>query len=251
MPWLWAGGFPRGGGPELTMGAAFGRSVEFAFDCPMVEPSDTALDPSAAGAVGPASVREGSAALDRAMDRYSRGDDAVFSDLYRRGAPRVRGFLIRLGGDVALADDLTQETFLRVHRARGSFAATAAALPWLFAIARNAFRDHVRRAQTRATVTQRSSEEDGSALLEAAPETRGDETLAAREMLDIVRRTLDAMPALQREAFVLIRFEGLSVSEAAQVLGATEGAVKIRAFRAYEILREALREMRGEAGKGS
>jgi RNA polymerase sigma-70 factor (ECF subfamily) len=48
------------------------------------------------------------------------------------------------------------------------------------------------------------------------------------------------MTVLQREAFVLIRFEGLSVSEAAQVLGATEAAVKIRAFRAYEALRAAL-----------
>ena len=62
--------------------------------------------------------------------RGSRGDDAAFSDLYRQGAPRVRGFLTRLSGDPALADDLTQDTFLRVHRARGNFAAGAAALPW-------------------------------------------------------------------------------------------------------------------------
>jgi len=55
-----------------------------------------------------------------------------------------------------------------------------------------------------------------------------------------VRATLEQMTALQREAFVLIRFEGMSVSQAAQVLGATEAAVKIRAFRAYEALRAAL-----------
>ena len=62
----------------------------------------------------------------------------------------------------------------------------------------------------------------------------------ASETLDVVRVTLAEMTVLQREAFVLIRFEGLSVSEAAQVLGATEAAVKIRAFRAYEALRAAL-----------
>jgi RNA polymerase sigma-70 factor (ECF subfamily) len=59
-------------------------------------------------------------------------------------------------------------------------------------------------------------------------------------MLDIVQATLADLPALQRDAFTLIRFEGLSVAEAAQVLGTTEGAVKVRAFRAYEALRAAL-----------
>ena len=55
-----------------------------------------------------------------------------------------------------------------------------------------------------------------------------------------MRRTLDALPVLQREAFILIRFEGLSVAEAAEVQGVGESAVKVRAFRAYEALRAAL-----------
>ena len=63
---------------------------------------------------------------------------------------------------------------------------------------------------------------------------------AANETLEIVRRTLDRLPAIQREAFVLLRFEGLSVRQAAQVLGASEAAVKVRAFRAYEALRSAI-----------
>jgi RNA polymerase sigma-70 factor (ECF subfamily) len=70
--------------------------------------------------------------------------------------------------------------------------------------------------------------------------------LVARETLDLVRQELRSMPVLQREAFVLLRFEGLSVSEAAHVLGATEAAVKVRAFRAYEALRAALAR---EAGR--
>lgn len=146
---------------------------------------------------------------------------------------------MRLSGDMALADDLTQETFLRVHRARGAFAAGAAAVPWILAIARNALRDSARRAQARPRLRANAPEDDAPAG-EAAPDDRGDEVLAAREMMGIVERTLAAMPPLHREAFVLLRFEGLSVSEAAAVLGATEGAVKVRAFRAYEALREAL-----------
>jgi RNA polymerase sigma-70 factor (ECF subfamily) len=171
------------------------------------------------------------------MDRYARGDDPAFDDVYRRAAPRVRGFLLRLCGDTSVADDLTQETFLRVHNARGRFEPGAAALPWLFAIARNAFLDSKRRDAVRRTEDPPG---DGSAEPEAGAEARGDEVLAAREVMDLVRATLDGLTPLQREAFVLLRFEGMSVSEAAQVLGTTESAVKVRAFRAYEALREAL-----------
>ncbi len=183
-------------------------------------------------------------ALTSVMDRYARGDDPAFDDLYRLGAPRVRGFLLRLCGDLALADDLMQETFIRVHRGRGSFARGAAALPWMLAIARNALRDHARRAQVRPAAYRGDKGNDEPALGEAPPDARGDEVLAGREMLEVVRNVLQDLPVLQREAFVLLRFEGMSVSEAAQVLGTTEGAVKVRAFRASEALRAALDEPR-------
>lgn len=195
-------------------------------------PSDLRVAASAGG------VGEG---LDAVMDRYAQGDDRAFGELYRVAAPRVRGFLLRLCGDGALADDLTQETFVRVHRARGAFEPSAAALPWFFAIARNAFVDHRRREQTRRAVSAALPPGDGPAPEpEAPPEARGDEVVAASEMLSLVRDTLDTLTPIQREAFVLVRFEGLSIAEAAQVLGVTEAAVKIRAFRAYEALREAI-----------
>jgi RNA polymerase sigma-70 factor, ECF subfamily len=178
--------------------------------------------------------------LSHVMDRYARGEDRAFDELYRLGAPRVRGFLLRLCGDLALADDLMQETFIRVHRARASFAMGAAALPWMLAIARNALRDHARRAQVRPSTRSADRAEAEPYQSEAPPDGRGDEVLAGHEMLAVVRGVLQELPVVQREAFVLLRFEGLSVSEAAQVLGATEGAVKVRAFRASEALRAAL-----------
>ncbi len=232
---------------ELTPIGEFGKyGAPFPADASMVEPRENTWQGPPVAAAGPARAADaGAKALDAAMDRYARGDGAAFDELYRCGGPRVRGFLLRLSGDPAAADDLTQETFIRVHRARGSFAAGATAVPWLLAIARNVYRDGVRRARARPVASRTNAAEQEAAAYEAPPETRGDEALAAREMLEVVRRTLAELPVLQREAFVLIRFEGMSVMEAAEVLGATEGAVKVRAFRAYEALRAALAEPEG------
>jgi RNA polymerase sigma-70 factor (ECF subfamily) len=209
----------------------------------MVEPSDKVGAVAAAVGASPRAVAGASAAgeLDGVMEKCATGDGRAFDELYRRGAQRVRGFLVRLSGNAALADDLTQETFVRIHRARGTFAPGAAALPWMFAIARNAFLDHTRRELVR-----RNSRANAAQPREASLDTQGDAVLAAREMMDVVRKTLETLPMLQREAFVLIRFEGLSVLEAAQILGASEAAVKVRAFRAYEALREALERETGD-----
>jgi len=209
----------------------------------MIEPRDK-IGSVAAAIAAPSVTAAGD--LDGIMEKCATGDDRAFDELYRRGAQRVRGFLIRLSSDPALADDLTQETFVRIHRARGSFSAGAAALPWMFAIARNAFLDHARRENVRRNSSARLERDP-----QAAKDTQGDEVLSGREMLDIVRETLERLPMLQRDAFVLIRFEGLSVSEAAQILGATEAAVKVRAFRAYEALRAALETKAGDGGARS
>jgi RNA polymerase sigma-70 factor (ECF subfamily) len=208
-------------------------------------PTSSKSLPSVGGVVAPAG--RGAEGLDAVMDRYAQGEDRAFDDLYRIASPRVRGFLLRLAGDPALADDLTQETFVRVHRARGAFEPSAAALPWLYAIARNALVDHRRREKTRRAVSASLPTGTGTGTGDGAiPEpaasldAHGDEVVAASETLSLVRATLDTLTPIQREAFILVRFEGLSIAEAAQVLGATEAAVKVRAFRAYEALREAL-----------
>ncbi len=232
---------PLGTQALLTVWAAFGQSAAHRTTTAMNELRD---DPARAAPTplldeaGPSPAP--SDALSSVMDRYAQGEDPAFDQLYRMGAPRVRGFLLRLCGNLALADDLLQETFLRVHRARGSFAVGAAALPWMLAIARNVLRDHARRAQARPITRAADPRAGEDAHAEAPPDGRGDEVLAAQEMLKVVRNVLLELPALQREAFVLLRFEGLSVSEAAQVLGTTDGAVKVRAFRASEALRAAL-----------
>jgi RNA polymerase sigma-70 factor (ECF subfamily) len=160
----------------------------------------------------------------------------------------VRRFLLRLSGDAALSDDLTQDTFLRAHAARGGFDLGASARPWLLAIARNTFLDSLRRAKVRRDAATATRSEQGAEPQLAPPEAQGDEALAGRELMEKVRSTLDKLSPLVREAFVLVRFEGLSMSEAAEVLGTTEAAVKVRAFRAYEALRETLGDELRERG---
>lgn len=177
--------------------------------------------------------------LDRAMDRYADGEDAAFDELARGLTPRLRAFLMRLSGSRTLAEDLTQETLLRIHRARGSFARGSAVIPWALAIGRNCFISHARAKKTRVSRTLL----DVTAIdVASGPDANAEATLAAQQSAAIVSQALATMPIANREAFVLIRYEGLSVATAAQLVGISEGALKLRAFRAYEILRAALKE---------
>lgn len=176
--------------------------------------------------------------LNRAMDRYACGDASAFAVIHRALYPRVHAYLVRMRGSHHVADDLVQETFLRMHRARATFAPGASVVPWMYTIARNVLYDHARSAKTR-----RMEDLDADQVPEPADTGADTESAAvASEAARTVERVLAQLPASQREAFVLLRYESLSVNDAAQVLGATPAAVKLRAFRAYEALRAALAE---------
>lgn len=178
--------------------------------------------------------------LNAAMDRYACGDPTAFPILHRALFPRLLAFLTRVSGSSGMADDLVQETFLRMHRARATFVAGGAVLPWVYAIARNVHIDHTRSARLRSTERLPSDPgPDPAFALHADAESAAIAAQTAR----VVERVLARIPPAQRDAFVLIRYEGLSVQDAASVLGATPTAVKLRAFRAYEALRAELDEL--------
>jgi RNA polymerase sigma-70 factor (ECF subfamily) len=176
--------------------------------------------------------------LDRAMDRYADGDESAFGELFAGLGPRLRGFLRRLSGSAHNADDLLQETFLRMHAARGGFARGRPVVPWAYAIARNCYISQARSARVRL---ERPA--SGEAALEtAAGAGTQEQDGIARQTAEAVDRALQGMTAARREAFVMLRYEGLSVATAAQIAGVSEGALKIRAFHAYEIIRATLTE---------
>lgn len=185
-------------------------------------------------------ARDESDPADDAMSRYADGDDAAFAVVHRAISERLRAFLTRMGRSPALADDLLQETFLRIHRARGSFEPGGRVLPWCYAIARNVYIDHVRQRAVRKERPMSSETEEQELDAPAGPETDGEQVSIAADLARAVEQTLAKLPPNQREAFVLLRYEGMSVADAAAILGATEGAVKLRAFHAYEALRAAL-----------
>jgi len=176
---------------------------------------------------------------DLAMARYANGERAAFAELFLELAPRLLAFLRRSTGSVALADDLLQETFVRIHHARASFVPGKPVAQWAHAIARNVFLSQRRSAHAKL---ERASE--GLSALEqvAASEGTGEQQVLARETARILDRALSGMTRARRETFLLLRQEGSSVSSVAKRIGASEGAVKIRAFRARGLLRQALAE---------
>ena len=172
-----------------------------------------------------------------AMDRYAAGDASAFPELYDALAPRLFQYLLKLArGDRARAEDLLQQTFLRMHDARGRFVSGSAVVPWAYAIARRLFVDAVRRDRKEDLSGLADDLVAGTASDGPTPEA----DVEARRMAVELAAELERLPANQREAFLLVRDEGLSMAEAALVLGTTVAGVKLRASRAYKALRAVL-----------
>ena len=175
------------------------------------------------------------------MAAYVAGERRAFDELFNRLAPRVHGFFLRSFSE-AVADDLMQTTFLKLHRARADFRSGATVRPWLFAIAARVRLDELRRKYQlpeSAGEEELARAEDGQANPDRSGVLDGD-------VRDRVRAAVSSLPESQRVIVHLHRFEGLTFPEIARALGVTEGAVKLRAFRAYEKLRQALADIAPE-----
>lgn len=168
------------------------------------------------------------------MGKYCDGDASAFRELYALVSPKLLGYLMKMARSKALAEDLLQQTFLKVHRARAAYVRGADPLPWIYAIAHRTFLDEARK--------KKPANED---VPEQPADLHGTAVGAADEPADPekVKAALDALadlPAQQREAVVLVKLDGHSVAEAAQIAGTTVGAMKVRAHRGYEALRAKL-----------
>jgi RNA polymerase sigma-70 factor (ECF subfamily) len=132
---------------------------------------------------------------------------------------------------------------LQIHRARGRFTLGGQVVPWAFAIARRLLIDFHRRGSREVLAP---TGDDSLTQLLAAVDAPADDVVIAKEVAKRLEAELARLPENQRVAFELIKQDGLSVSEAAQVLGTTVAAVKLRAHRAYEAMRAVLADLSAE-----
>ena len=184
-------------------------------------------------------------ARDRAdMERLAAGQDAALNDLMERHATPVFHFLCRMVGNEDDANDLAQETFVRVFRARASFRTGEKFSTWLFTIAANLARNHFRRRSRHPNVsleteTGETEQTLGSTL--PASDPAPNEQVLATERAAAVRAAVGKLPEDLREAIALCEWEELSAADAAKILETTPKAVESRLYRARQMLREKLK----------
>jgi len=188
--------------------------------------------------VARSAAEEHRALANDAMTRYAQGDDRAFDDVYTLLSPRLYRLCIHLIGR-GEADDLLQEVFLKIHRARASFVPGGSVVAWSFAIARTTCVDRMRRKKRRPedAVEQEQLERHGGES-GSCPEAAS----SGRALEGVLEAQLAKLSESLRSAYVLVKLEGMSCAEAGAVLGASTSAVKQRVHRATEELRAALTE---------
>jgi len=171
------------------------------------------------------------------MERHACGDDDAFAVVFDAVAPFIARYARRVLRNDAAADDIVQQTLLKMNRARGDFLPGAQVLPWAFTIAHNLILNHLRQRKREGQLMRRAKLAL-SAGFAAAP----DEELLAEETQAAMRAIFAELPAAQRDAFLLTRRDGLSLAETAGRLNITITAVKLRVHRALARLRSRVNE---------
>jgi RNA polymerase sigma-70 factor (ECF subfamily) len=169
------------------------------------------------------------------LDRAGHGDQSAFLELYERHREPIFRFAYRLLGSVDLAEDVTHDCFLSLIKKSENFDPARANLrTYLFAAVRNQALKHFRKIG-------REEGLDNADLVSAPAREEPLRQLLDHELSEKVREAVANLPPLQREALVLFEFEGLTLNEVADVVGADVGAVKARLYRARERLKTTLK----------
>jgi RNA polymerase sigma-70 factor (ECF subfamily) len=172
--------------------------------------------------------------LNLAMDRYAVGEDDAFQELYDLLSPRLYRYLLRQTRDRGRAEDLLQQTMLQIHCSRARFLRGSDVTPWAYAIARRLLIDGIRRRK------REIEGNDWLSSLDPVKEPGSDELLRSKRMASILERQLAQLPHAQRTTFEMIKQDGMSLREAAAVMGTSVNAIKLRAHRAYVALRSSI-----------
>ena len=180
------------------------------------------------------------------MLRAKAGDQSAFDYLVQKYRRPIISFMYRMARNTAAAEDLAQEVFLRVYRSRESYEASAKFTTWLYRIATNLAVNHARDTRhERPEVTvslDEPDEETGSPLELPDGALTAEQAIVRRERLMAIRSKVEALPEQQKLAVIMHKYQQMDYKEIAEVLKKSESATKSLLFRAYETLREQLKE---------
>jgi RNA polymerase sigma-70 factor, ECF subfamily len=181
------------------------------------------------------------------------GDEASFGLLLQKYRSPLVNFLFRMVRDRATAEDLAQEVFLRVYKARAQYSPSAKFTTWLFRIATNLALNSVRDNRHRQMDVSIDApvEEDQAPLQLPTKDMRIDEHMVERDRADFIRQKISALPEKQRVAVLLHKYEEMDYADIAKILECSESALKSLLFRAYETLRVQLAPLVNQKAEGS
>jgi RNA polymerase sigma-70 factor (ECF subfamily) len=174
------------------------------------------------------------------------GDDSAFEYLMDKFRRPIVSFMYRMTHNQAVAEELAQEVFLRVYRSRSSYQAEAKFSTWLYRIATNLGVNYARDTRSERTAPSLNLDEPDPEtgttpdVADATPTVEAE--ILRQERLAAIRKHVMALPERQRSAVLMHKYQGLDYKEIGNVLKLSESATKSLLFRAYETLRERLKE---------
>ncbi len=180
------------------------------------------------------------------MLRVKSGDNSAFDYLVQKYRRPLVSFMYRMARNTAAAEDLAQEVFLRVYRSRASYEASAKFTTWLYRIATNLAVNHARdtrKDRPEVTVSLDEPDDETGTTLDVADSTiSAEEALVRRERMLAIRSKVEALPERQKMAVIMHKYQQMDYKQISEVLKLSESATKSLLFRAYETLREQLKE---------
>ncbi|MDG2166712.1 MAG: RNA polymerase sigma factor [Opitutales bacterium] len=176
------------------------------------------------------------------MQAVKNGELSELSYLYSWYHLRLLGFFYKLSGDRDLSEDLVQETFWRILRYRKSYKSENSFKGWMFQVGRNLFYDQMNKNKPGRVVSMADVQFES-----ASSGILPDESAEKNERSVLLKQAMDKLPEDKKEILILSRYEHLSYAEIGDILGCSEGAVKVRVFRAMEQLRIQFKALNEEA----
>jgi len=180
------------------------------------------------------------------MLQVKAGDESAFEYLVQKYRRPMVGFMYRMSHNAAAAEDLAQEVFLRVYRSRTSYEASAKFTTWLYRIATNLAVNHARDTRNERPDKMASldepDEETGTTMDVADSSLTVEQNILRRERMAAIRAKVQGLPERQRTAVLMHKYQQMDYKQIAEVLKLSESATKSLLFRAYETLREQLKE---------